>query len=285
MKIAYITDSGSGKSIDEMAKDKIFSLPLQIGIDNKNYFDIEQVGIGEVLKALHEDRDLSSSQPSLGLIDDLFKKLKDEGFDKAICVPICSGLSGTMNALYMCGDSHDLDVSCLDTHVTACVEDYLVHFLKEAISDRQMEEKEAFELAKKVVHSTNTLLLPDDLHHLSKSGRLSRAAASIGTFFNIKPLLAINEKTLGRIDVLAKVRTSKKVEKMALEIMKQEIKNENYVIYLAHVDCFARAAIFKEEVKKIFPKNRIEIIPLCSPVALHTGLGCLAIQYFEQLTL
>ena len=282
MKIAYITDSGSGKSIDEMAEDKIFSLPLQIGIDDKNYFDLENVGVGDVLKALHEGRELSSSLPALGLIDDLFEKIKMEGFDKAICVPICSGLSGTMNALYMAGDSHDLPISCLDIHVTACLQDYLIHFLQKKISDEKMEEKKAFELAREVVASCNTLLMPNDLHHLAKSGRLSKAAASIGTFLSIKPLLVINEKTQGKIDVLAKVRTSAKVEKLALKIMQEEIKNENYVIYLAHVDCFARAAIFKEEAQKLFPHNEIKIIPLCSPVALHTGLGCLAIQYFEK---
>ena len=143
MKIAYVTDSGCGRSIDEMAKDQIFSLPLQIAIDNKNFFDIEQVSIGDVIKALKEDRELSSSLPALGLIDSLFKKLKEEGFEKVIAVPICKGLSGTMNALYMTGDEYDLPVSCIDTYVTAVVEEYLIKYLKTAISDKGLNEKEA----------------------------------------------------------------------------------------------------------------------------------------------
>ena len=284
MKIAYVTDSGCGRSIDEMAKDQIFSLPLQIAIDNKNFFDIEQVSIGDVIKALKEDRELSSSLPALGLIDSLFKKLKEEGFEKVIAVPICKGLSGTMNALYMTGDEYDLPVSCIDTYVTAVVEEYLIKYLKTAISDKGLNEKEALENAKRVVDSCNTLLIPANLKHLTKSGRLTTTAARIGDFFKIKPILKINKDTDGKIDVIDKVRTFPKALDKALAIMQNEITNDRYVIYIAHVDAYGDAEIFKDKVQKVLPDNEIHIIPLCSPVALHTGLGCIAIQYFERLT-
>ena len=284
MKIAYVTDSGCGRSIDEMAKDQIFSLPLQIAIDNKNFFDIEQVSIGDVIKALKEDRELSSSLPALGLIDSLFKKLKEEGFEKVIAVPICKGLSGTMNALYMTGDEYDLPVSCIDTYVTAVVEEYLIKYLKTAISDKGLNEKEALENAKRVVDSCNTLLIPANLKHLTKTGRLTTTAARIGDFFKIKPILKINKDTDGKIDVIDKVRTFPKALDKALAIMQNEIKNDRYVIYIAHVDAYGDAEIFKDKVQKVLPDNEIHIIPLCSPVALHTGLGCIAIQYFERLT-
>lgn len=284
MKIAYVTDSGCGRSIDEMAKDQIFSLPLQIAVDNKNFFDIEQVSIGDVIKALKEDRELSSSLPALGLIDSLFKKLKEEGFEKVIAVPICKGLSGTMNALYMTGDEYDLPVSCVDTYVTAVVEEYLIKYLKTAISDKGLNEKEALENAKRVVDSCNTLLIPANLKHLTKSGRLTTTAARIGDFFKIKPILKINKDTDGKIDVIDKVRTFPKALDKALAIMQNEIKNDRYVIYIAHVDAYGDAEIFKDKVQKVLPDNEIHIIPLCSPVALHTGLGCIAIQYFERLT-
>ena len=284
MKIAYVTDSGCGRSIDEMAKDQIFSLPLQIAVDNKNFFDIEQVSIGDVIKALKEDRELSSSLPALGLIDSLFKKLKEEGFEKVIAVPICKGLSGTMNALYMTGDEYDLPVSCIDTYVTAVVEEYLIKYLKTAISDKGLNEKEALENAKRVVDSCNTLLIPANLKHLTKSGRLTTTAARIGDFFKIKPILKINKDTDGKIDVIDKVRTFPKALDKALAIMQNEIKNDRYVIYIAHVDAYGDAEIFKDKVQKVLPDNEIHIIPLCSPVALHTGLGCIAIQYFERLT-
>ena len=284
MKIAYVTDSGCGRSIDEMAKDQIFSLPLQIAVDNKNFFDIEQVSIGDVIKALKEDRELSSSLPALGLIDSLFKKLKEEGFEKVIAVPICKGLSGTMNALYMTGDEYDLPVSCIDTYVTAVVEEYLIKYLKTAISDKGLREKEALENAKRVVDSCNTLLIPANLKHLTKSGRLTTTAARIGDFFKIKPILKINKDTDGKIDVIDKVRTFPKALDKALAIMQNEIKNDRYVIYIAHVDAYGDAEIFKDKVQKVLPDNEINIIPLCSPVALHTGLGCIAIQYFERLT-
>lgn len=283
MKIAYVTDSGCGSSIDEMAKDHIFSLPLQIAIDNENYFDIEQVSVGDVIKALKEDRNLASSLPSLGLIDDLFDKLKNEGFERVIAVPICSGLSGTMNALYMSADQHGLPITCIDTHVTALVQRYLIQYLKKAISEDGIDEKEAFAKAERVIDSADTLLVPAGLKHLTKSGRLTTTAARIGDFFGIKPILKINKETQGKIDVIDKVRTFKRATEKALDIMASEIKNNNYVIYIAHVDAYGEAEIFKDKVMKRLGENEIHIIPLCSPVALHTGLGCLAIQYFEKI--
>ena len=87
MKIAYVTDSGTGFSIDEMAKEQIFSLPLQISVNGKNYFDLEQISVGDVINYLKEDAAMATSQPAIGLIENLFDKLKSEGFDKVIGQP------------------------------------------------------------------------------------------------------------------------------------------------------------------------------------------------------
>lgn len=283
MKIAYITDSGTGFSIDQMAEKQIFSLPLQISVNGKNYFDLEQVSVGDIIQNLKNDCDMTTSLPSLGLIEDLFAKLKQEGFDRVIAVPICSGLSGTMNALYLTAQNHAMPITCLDTFVPVFLEKYCVEYLKKAISDDGIDEEEAFKNANEVIDSCNTLMMPKDLKNFRKSGRLTPIAYRITTLLNIKPILKINKSTGGRIDVFDKVRTFKRALDRALEIMKQEIDSDDYIIHIVHVDNYGDALSFKEQIEKVFPNNEIQIGALCSPVAIHTGLGCIAVQYFKKL--
>lgn len=283
MKIAYITDSGTGLSIDEMAKKQIFSLPLQISVNGKNYFDLEQISVADVINNLKLDANMTTSLPSLGLIEDLFDKLKEEGFEKVIAVPICSGLSGTMNALYLAAQNHAMPITCIDTYVTAYVEEYCIEYLRKRITDENVEETQAIREVNEIIDSCDTLLIPTDLKHLSKSGRLTPIAYRIASLLNIKPILRISKETNGKIDVIDKVRTFKRALQKALNIMLERIDSEDYIIHIVHVDAYGDALTFKEAVAKAFPNNEITIDALCSPVAIHTGLGCIAIQYYKKV--
>ena len=283
MKIAYITDSGTGLSIDEMAKKQIFSLPLQISVNGKNYFDLEQISVADVINNLKLDANMTTSLPSLGLIEDLFDKLKEEGFEKVIAVPICSGLSGTMNALYLAAQNHAMPITCIDTYVTAYVEEYCIEYLRKRITDENVEETQAIKEVNEIIDSCDTLLIPTDLKHLSKSGRLTPIAYRIASLLNIKPILRISKETNGKIDVIDKVRTFKRALQKALNIMLERIDSEDYIIHIVHVDAYGDALTFKEAVAKAFPNNEITIDALCSPVAIHTGLGCIAIQYYKKV--
>lgn len=283
MKIAYITDSGTGSSIDEMAKKQIFSLPLQISVNGKNYFDLEQISVADVINNLKLDVNMTTSLPSLGLIEDLFDKLKEEGFEKVIAVPICSGLSGTMNALYLAAQNHTMPITCIDTYVTAYVEEYCIEYLRKRITDENVEEAQTIREVNEIIDSCDTLLIPTDLKHLSKSGRLTPIAYRIASLLNIKPILRISKETNGKIDVIDKVRTFKRALQKALNIMLERIDSEDYIIHIVHVDAYGDALTFKEAVAKAFPNNEITIDALCSPVAIHTGLGCIAIQYYKKV--
>ena len=59
-------------------------------------------------------------------------------------------------------------------------------------------------------------------------------------------------------------------------------EDDNWSITIAHVDNLAMAETLKEQMAQKFPAAEIDIIPLCSPVAAHTGLGSICIQYFRK---
>lgn len=76
MKTAFVTDSGTGKTVEELAKEGIFSVPLQVSYDNTNYQDLEELSIDRIYELMRDGVMLSTSLPSLGKIEALFEHLK-----------------------------------------------------------------------------------------------------------------------------------------------------------------------------------------------------------------
>ena len=99
MKIAFVTDSGIGKTATEMAADGIVSLPLQISVDGRSLQDMEDIDKDQLITLLQQQKVMATSLPSLGRIQECFEQLKAKGVELLFAVPICSGLSGTISAM------------------------------------------------------------------------------------------------------------------------------------------------------------------------------------------
>ena len=132
MKIAYVTDSGTGKSISQHASDGIISVPLQISDENTTWQDMETLSVSEMISLLREGHAFTTSQPSYGLVEECFESLKAQGVDLIIAVPICNGLSGTISTFTSIAENLGMKIICVDCYVTAVVEDYLVHRIRQA---------------------------------------------------------------------------------------------------------------------------------------------------------
>lgn len=282
MKIAFVTDSGTGKSVSELNKDGIYSVPLQISFDNKNYMDLEDISLDELYETMKDGKVISTSLPTLGNIETLFSSLKEEGYEMIFAVPICSGLSGTINAMVLCAQQLDIPFDYFDCHVTAVVQEYLIKLAK-TLYEKGMAIEDVKTKLQEVVENTNTVLLPDDLHHLKRGGRLTPLAATLGGLLKIKPILQINASTQGKIDVLDKVRTMHKAMDTVIANMKKEGVDSSYSITIAHADSEEAAIVYQNKVKEAFPDAEHHMIKLVSVVGVHTGRGCQAIQYFKKL--
>lgn len=283
MKIAYVTDSGTGKSISQHASDGIISVPLQISDENTTWQDMETLSVSEMISLLREGHAFTTSQPSYGLVEECFESLKAQGVDLIIAVPICNGLSGTISTFTSIAENLGMKIICVDCYVTAVVEDYLVHRIRQA-QQMGMDQLDIQVLCDKIITSTNTLIIPETLDQLIRGGRLTPVAAKLGKLLKIIPVLQINKKTSGRIDTLDKVRTFRKALSRAMEQMEADHVGEedNWSITIAHVDNLTMAETLKQQMEERFPKAYIDVIPLCSPVAAHTGLGSICIQYFRK---
>jgi len=284
MKVAFVTDSGTGRSIKEIEALGCYSVPLQISYDDVSILENEDLDIDGVYKLMQEGKLLKTSLAPVGKIEELFTRLKNEGYEMIFAVPICSGLSGTIDAMHLVANQVGIAFDYFDNHVTAMVEEYMVVCAKQ-MYDQHKSIKEIKAVLSDICDTTNTLLIPNDLQHLKRGGRLTPLAATLGGLLKIKPILEINKKTKGKIDVLDKVRTMSKALDRTIEIMKSEILDggKDYSITVAHVVAENMGEGLLEKCKEAFPNASYNLIKLVSVVGVHTGLGCLAVQYFKKL--
>lgn len=282
MKIAFVTDSGTGRTINELAENGIISIPLQIIDGNTAFQDMETIDRQGCLDLLAKGHVLKTSQPSYGLIMECFESLKKQGVELIIAVPICNGLSGTISSMTSCAEELGLRIICIDTYVTAEVQYYLIRRIKE-LYEQGYTDMEIKLIVDEVINSCNTLILPRNLDTLVRGGRLTPVAAGFAKLLKIVPLLKINKSTGGRIDSIANVRTYRRAVKETIRVIEADHPGKGYVMYIAHVNALSAAEELAEELRASFPAVDLHVIELCNPVAAHTGPDCIALQYFRTV--
>lgn len=281
MKVAFVCDSGTGRNVQELKEQGIFSCPLQISDNTHNYLELEDKTISEIYEKVANGEMLKTSLPPLGIIDETIHTIKEQGYDTVFCVPICSGLSSTHNAFRLACEQAGLEFIFIDTYVTAEVEYHCVTQAKKMF-EAGIGLDEIKNRLETVITSASTILLPIDLMHLSKGGRLTPMAAKLAGLLKIHPILRIDKTTDGRIDVFEKVRTLNKAMENVIEFMKSQHVGEGYDVFVAYVKETANCEKMLEKIKTNFPKANSKLIPLISTVGCHTGIGCIAIQFYKR---
>lgn len=281
MKIAFVTDTGTGKDPEYWKEKGIYCLPLQIEYNGNSYDEYVTISYEKVIENLHDQVLMKTSLPKPGLMEDLFETLKKEGYDAVFCVPICKGLSGTYDTLEMMAKEAGLQFYGVDCYVTAVVQGRMIEIAKEMIESNHTVE-ETISRLERIAQSCETILLCDDLQHMKRGGRLTPTAAVLGGLLKIKPVLYLDKKTKGRVDVLAKVRTMSKAQDRVIEFIKEKGVLSDFTFIVAHVDVLDAAVDYAQKIQKSFDGAKVKIIDLVSAVGIHTGLGCLALQVFNE---
>ena len=236
---------------------------------------------------LENDADLSTSQPSPGDVMDLWDKLLKE-YDEIVHIPMSSGLSASCSTAMGLARDYDGKVQVVDNQrisvtMQQSVMDakHLVAAGKSAAQIKEILEKEALE--------SSIYLMVDTLKYLKKGGRITPAAALLGSALNLKPILQIQGD---KLDAYKKVRGVKAAKKNMLEAMKKDVEGRfsDYVtkgqlkLHVAYTTDEETARQWKEEVQSMFPDIAISRIdPLSFSVTCHTGPGVLAIAASHAL--
>lgn len=279
--VAIVTDSNSGISQAEEKELGIYVIPMPFLVDGKLYFEDVDMNKEQFYHFLENDADLSTSQPSPGDVMDLWDKLLKE-YDEIVHIPMSSGLSASCSTAMGLARDYDGKVQVVDNQrisvtMQQSVMDakHLAAAGKSAAQIKEILEKEALE--------SSIYLMVDTLKYLKKGGRITPAAALLGSALNLKPILQIQGD---KLDAYKKVRGVKAAKKNMLEAMKKDVEGRfsDYVakgqlkLHVAYTTDEETARQWKEEVQSMFPDIAISRIdPLSFSVTCHTGPGVLAI--------
>ena len=285
--VAIVTDSNSGISQAEGKELGIYVIPMPFLVDGKLYFEDVDMNKEQFYHFLENDADLSTSQPSPGDVMDLWDKLLKE-YDEIVHIPMSSGLSASCSTAMGLARDYDGKVQVVDNQrisvtMQQSVMDakHLAAAGKSAAQIKEILEKEALE--------SSIYLMVDTLKYLKKGGRITPAAALLGSALNLKPILQIQGD---KLDAYKKVRGVKAAKKNMLEAMKKDVEGRfsDYVtkgqlkLHVAYTTDEETAKQWKEEVQNMFPDIAItRMDPLSFSVTCHTGPGVLAIATSHAL--
>ena len=285
--VAIVTDSNSGISQAEGKELGIYVIPMPFLVDGKLYFEDVDMNKEQFYHFLESDADLSTSQPSPGDVMDLWDKLLKE-YDEIVHIPMSSGLSASCSTAMGLAQDYDGKVQVVDNQrisvtMQQSVMDakHLATAGKSAAQIKEILEKEALE--------SSIYLMVDTLKYLKKGGRITPAAALLGSALNLKPLLQIQGD---KLDAYKKVRGVKAAKKNMLEAMKKDVEGRfsDYVtkgqlkLHVAYTTDEETAKQWMEEVQNAFPDIPITRMDTLSfSVTCHTGPGVLAIAASHAL--
>ena len=286
-KIAIVTDSNSGITQDEGRKLGISVLPMPFYINEVMYLEGVTLSQEEFYERLKKDEPISTSQPNPGEVCGLWDTLLKE-YDEIVHIPMSSGLSASCETAMGLARDYDGKVQVVDNQRISVTQKQsvmdaltLVQAGKSAAEIREILEAESRE--------SSIYITLETLKYLKKGGRITPAAAAIGTVLNLKPVLQIQGD---KLDAYSKVRGKKQAKRVMLKAMKEDFdsrfaeyaKRGEMCLEMAYTGNQEEAEEFKKEVQEMFSDYEIQMDPLSLSVACHIGYGALAVACSKKVT-
>ena len=286
-KVAIVTDSNSGITQEQGKELGIFVLPMPFFIDGELYLEDITLSQSEFYEKLGADSDISTSQPSPGEVMDLWDKVLEE-YDELVCIPMSSSLSSTCATAITLAAEYDGRVQVVDNQRISVTQEQSV---LDAMNLREEGKSaaEIKEILEKEKLQASIYITVDTLKYLKKGGRITPAAAAIGTVLNLKPVLQIQGE---KLDAYAKVRGKKQAKRVMMKAMQEDwdtrfkkyVESGEMCLQMAYAGNKEEAEEFKKEVQAAFPGIDIHMDPLSLSIACHIGHGALAVACAKKVT-
>ena len=285
VKTAVATDTNSGLNKEECIKLGIYLLPMPFSISEKDFLEGVNLSSRDFFAAMEAGEDIRTSQPSPGQLCDFWDEILKEN-DNLVYIPMSSGLTGTYETAWMLadGDKYKSRVYVVDNKRIS-VTQYASVLEAKRLADNGTDPIAITQILEKEASDSVIYLTVETLKYLKKGGRITPAAAALGTLLKIKPVLTIQGD---KLDAFAKVRTMKQAKNVMLNALEKDLAErfsdvdiEKTDIYIAHANEYDAAVKFRDEVYEFFsikPENMdIKIQELSLSICTHVGPGTLAL--------
>ena len=286
-KIAIITDSNSGITQKQGEELGIYVLPMPFTINEETYFEDINLEAEKFYQEQAAGSDIFTSQPSPETVMGLWDKLLNEGYEEIVHIPMSSGLSGSCQSALMLAQDYDGKVQVVNNQRISVTQRQSAMDAK-ALAENGYHADEIREKLEEDKFNSSIYIMLDTLYYLKKGGRITPAAAALGTILRLKPVLQIQGE---KLDAYAKARTTEQGKSMMVKAIKSDMENRfdgltdgtGYHIAMAHTQNPEAAEAWREEVLKEFPAAEIYMDRLPLSIACHIGPGALAITVSKKM--
>lgn len=278
-KVVIMTDSNSGITQAEAAEIGVVVLPMPFYINGEMLYEEIDLTQEQFYKKLTEGGEIKTSMPLVGDVTDKWDELlKDH--DEIVYIPMSSGLSSSCETAMMLAQDYEDKVHVVNNQRISVTMRQSVLDAK-MLADQGKSASEIKEILEREKFESSIYIMVDTLEYLKKGGRITPAAAALGTLLKLKPVLQIQGE---KLDAFAKARTLKQAKSIMIDSMKNDFEKRFHDLdgrkmhlEIAYTYDLEAAEAFKKEVQEAFPNNEIVLNPLSLSVSCHIGPGALAI--------
>ena len=279
-RTAIVTDSNSGITQAEAKKLGITVLPMPFFINEELFFEEVTLSQDEFYRHLEEDSNISTSQPAPGNVTDLWDKLLQD-YETIVHIPMSSGLSSSCESAMALADDYDGRVQVVNNQRISVTQRQSVLDAIE-LAKRGKSAVEIKEILEAVKFESSIYITLETLKYLKKGGRITPAAAAIGTILNLKPVLTIQGE---KLDAYDKCRGKKSARKTMCDAIRKDLESrfaKDWAAGRVHMSIAysgnpEEAQDWKQELSEAFPGVEFHMSPLSLSVACHIGQGSLAV--------
>lgn len=284
-KIAIITDSNSGITQKQAEELGIFVLPMPFMINEETYFEDINLSQSQFYERLATGESVITSQPSPENVMKLWDGVL-QSYDEIVHIPMSSGLSGACQSAVMLAQDYDGKVQVVNNQrISVTQRQSALDALQLANEGKNaLEIKEFLEADK---YNSSIYIMLDTLYYLKKGGRITPAAAALGTLLKLKPVLQIQGE---KLDAFAKARTTAQGKSIMTSAIKNDMATrfggadkENIWLQIAYTHNREAAELFKQELAEVFPDFEVHMDPLSLSIACHIGPGSLAVACCKKI--
>lgn len=284
--IAIVTDSNSGITQAQAKELRISVLPMPFMVDGETCFEDITLKRETFFEKLSAGADIVTSQPSPEAVMNLWNALLKE-HEAVVHIPMSSGLSGSCETAIMLSRDYHGKVEVVNNQRISVTQRQSV-LDAAALAEQDKSAAQIKQILETDRSNSSIYITLDTLQYLKKGGRITPAAAALGTILRLKPVLQIQGE---KLDAFAKARTMTQAKSIMMNAVRNDIINRfggmqnppTVSLQIAHTENLAAAEQMKQELQEMFPEYEIYLDHLSLSVACHIGPGALAIACTQKL--
>ena len=284
MKVAVVTDSNSGITQSKAKELGISVIPMPFMINEETFEEDINLTQEQFYEKLVEGAEISTSQPSPETVMNLWSELL-KTYDEIVHIPMSSALSSSCQTAMMLAEDFDGRVFVVDNQRISVTQYQsaldAMELARVGLSGAQIKE-----ILEREARESSIYIMVDTLKYLKKGGRVTPAAAALGTVLNLKPVLQIQGE---KLDAFSKVRGWKAAKRTMLKAIEKDLEErfsevrEDMVLGMAYTCSKEEAQEWKQEIAEKFPEYEIVEGPLSLSVACHIGPGAMAVTCMKKV--